>query len=270
MTEPEQKPLSLKMSEFLRKRRPERYSDSSVIEEPKLNRSLLEYHLEKLTSRSEEKSFEYFAKRLLEKLVCPNLIPQTGPTGGGDSKVDSETYPVSEDIAVRWYQGNASATERWAVAISAKVAWKAKIALDVKSIVGTGRNYSRIFFVTNQFVKDKDRAKTEDKLKKEYGIEVRIFDRGWIVDKVIEHELFNLVVDTFPSMEGLEFKQKRLVGPSDSSREVELAELEKNIQDSDKYQRCSDPKKLDTKVPVFILTPVRTVEPTSPPRSRQG
>lgn len=236
MTEKGQKPPLLKASEFLRQRRPERYSDSSVIEEPKLNRSILEYHLETLTSRSEEKPFEHFARKLIQKLVCPNLIPQTGPTGGGDSKTDSETYPVAEEIALGWYQGNASATERWAVAISAQKTWKQKIKKDVASIVGTNRDYTRILFVTNQFVKDKERAKTEDSLKKEYGVEVRIFERGWIVDKVIEHNLFNIVVDTFSSMDGLEFKQSKRLGPSDSSKEIELSELERDIADPDKYR----------------------------------
>ncbi len=28
--------------------------------------------------------------------ICPDLLPQPGPTGDGDSKVNSETYPVAE------------------------------------------------------------------------------------------------------------------------------------------------------------------------------
>jgi tetratricopeptide (TPR) repeat protein len=235
MEKKEQKLPLLKASEFLRNRRPERYSDSTIVEEPKLNRSILEYHLESLTSRSEEKPFEHFARKLMERLVCPNLMPQTGPTGGGDSKTDSETYPVAEEIALRWYQGNASATERWAVAISAQKTWKVKIKKDVASIIGANRDYTRILFVTNQFVKDKERAETEDGLKKQYGVEVRIFERGWIVDKVIEHNLFNIVVDTFSSMDGWEFKQNKRLGPSDSSKEIELSELERDIADPDKY-----------------------------------
>jgi hypothetical protein len=57
---------------------------------PGLDRSMLEYHLETLTSRSEETVFEKFALRLAQCEICPNLLPHTGPTGGGDSKVDSE------------------------------------------------------------------------------------------------------------------------------------------------------------------------------------
>ena len=142
MTElvPEDHPY--KPSDFLRERRPERYSDSIVIEEPKLTRDLLEYHLETLTNRSQENDFETFARRLAEKELCPNLLPQTGPTGGGDSKVDAETYPVSDEIAIRWYQGNASRQDRWAFAFSAKKDWRAKIKSELSSWVGRRKSYA--------------------------------------------------------------------------------------------------------------------------------
>lgn len=81
--------------EFLRARRPERFSDSVVSEKPSLDRSILEYHLDTLTNRSQEVDFATFARHSAEREICPNLLPQTGPTGGGDSKVDSETYPVA-------------------------------------------------------------------------------------------------------------------------------------------------------------------------------
>src|SRR5437879_6533596 len=91
--------------ELLRARRPERFSDSVVDEAASLDRSILEYHLETLTNRSQETQFAIFARHLAEREICPNLLPQTGPTGGGDSKVDSETYPVADDIALGWHTG---------------------------------------------------------------------------------------------------------------------------------------------------------------------
>ena len=50
--------------ELLKARRPEKFSDSVSHEVPALDRSLLEYHLETLTSRSQENDFENFARRL--------------------------------------------------------------------------------------------------------------------------------------------------------------------------------------------------------------
>ena len=85
--------------EFLKQRRPERFSDTTASDIPAIDRAMLEYHLDTLTHRSQERIFEQFARGLIERTVCPNLLPQTGPTGGGDSKVDSETFPVAEQLA---------------------------------------------------------------------------------------------------------------------------------------------------------------------------
>src|ERR1700733_5606866 len=116
------RPIPFSPRDFLKTRRPEEFSDSAVREHPVLDRSLLEYHLETLTSRSQETQFANFARHLAQREICPNLLPQTGPTGGGDSKVDSETYPVSEDIVLGWHVGvgSAASSERWGFAFSAK------------------------------------------------------------------------------------------------------------------------------------------------------
>src|ERR1700682_1068162 len=107
-------------SEYMRARRPNLFSDTDVGEQAQLDRLTFEYTLETLTNRKQELDFEHFARKLVEKEICPNLLPQTGPTGGGDSKVDSETYPVSAEVSNRWYYANAEgkvgASERWAFA----------------------------------------------------------------------------------------------------------------------------------------------------------
>ena len=221
-------------SEYLRRRRPERYSDSIVTEESSLTEDLLEYRLETLTSRNQEKEFEHFARRLAEKKLCPNLIPQTGPTGGGDSKVDTETYPVAEEIALRWYQGNGSATERWAFAFSAKKDWRTKIKNDVVGIVGTQRGYSLIYFVTSQFVKDKARAEVEDKLTSDYDIQVKILDRQWIVESVLQHGRHDIAIEHL-SIEGLKYSAGKQIGPNDAKRQIQLENLDKEINDPDRY-----------------------------------
>lgn len=234
MTKSEPIKQAYKPSDYLRKRRPENYSDSIITEEPQITQNILEYHLETLTNRSQENEFEHFARRLAEKELCPNLLPHTGPTGGGDSKVDSETYPVAEEISLRWYQGDAGAKERWAFAFSAKKDWRGKVKSDVNKIAETDRGYSLIYFITNQFVRDKARAEVEDKLKKDFGIDVRILDRSWIVDRVINHGRLELAAQTL-SIEGLQLKPRKHIGPLDAQREIELKELDVEINDSDRY-----------------------------------
>jgi len=224
-------------SEFMRARRPHLFSDTEWRESLGLDRSTFEYHLETLTARKQELDFEHFARKLIEKEICPNLLPQTGPTGGGDSKVDSETYPVSQEIAERWYHADAAGrdgtTERWAFAFSAKEQWKSKARSDIKHIAETGRGYKVGYFVTNQFVKDKDRAAVEDELRKKYGLDVRILDRTWIADRVFTNKRQNLAIETLRL--SVPFVPAAKKGPRDTARESELEELERQIADHDRY-----------------------------------
>ena len=243
---PEQSKLTTKLSEqlnskdfrpsdFMRARHPELFSDSSTSSEPSLTREVFEYHLELLTSRKEETVFEHFCRRLAEKELCPNLSPQTGPTGGGDSKCDAETYPVADQIAQRWYEGSTNAAqERWAFAFSTKQEWRSKARSDVKGIVTTGRGYTLIYFITSRYAKDKTRATLEDKLTREYGIRVRILDRSWILKCVFEHDRLQLAVETL-NLDETSIKSGKRVGPQDVRNTEKLSEVEERIQDTTRY-----------------------------------
>lgn len=222
---------------FLQSRRPERFSDSTFTEERTLDRQLLEYHLDTLTSRGQETDFERFARRLAEREICPNLLPQTGPTGGGDSKVDAETYPVAEGLALAWFVGGGTqaARERWAFAFSAKQGWRGKVKSDIAKIAATGRGYAKAFFVTNQFVPDRKRAEVEDQLRKAQGLDVRILDRTWILERVFSGGHEDLVEDEL----GLRAQEGRIIrkGPLDSEREVELEETDARIEAAVREER---------------------------------
>ncbi|MCY4172044.1 MAG: hypothetical protein OXF08_10690 [Bacteroidetes bacterium] len=227
-----QSPLSKEINPkaFLQSRRPERFSDSTFLEERKIDRSLLEYHLDSLTSRGQERDFERFARKLAEREICPNLLPQTGPIGGGDSKVDSETYPVAEQLALIWYIGKdiKSSHERWGFAFSASKEWKAKAKGDIAKIASTGRGYVKVFFVTNQYVSDRKRAEFEDQHTKKYQFDVRLLDLNWILEKVFSGNHVDLVDDELQlRIQGRKVTRK---GPLDTQRENELEEIEKRIK----------------------------------------
>lgn len=140
--------------DFLRARRPEQFSDSVKLHESAIDRSMLEYHFESLNNRSQELQFETFVRKLCEREICPNLVPQTGPTAGGDGKTDTETYPVANQIAFFWGLNDAPAEERWAFGVSTQKAWKAKCVKDVESIMSTGRGYVQIFCVSSRYIKN--------------------------------------------------------------------------------------------------------------------
>ncbi|MDE0682532.1 MAG: hypothetical protein OXI63_06410, partial [Candidatus Poribacteria bacterium] len=222
----------------MRFRHPDLFSDTQVDDVPQLPKAVFEYHLDTLTSRKQEYQFEHFCRKLAEKEICPNLRVQTGPTGGGDSKVDTETYPVAEEIAERWWIGSPSAgSERWAFAFSAKKDWKPKVKADVKSILSTDRDYKLIYFFTNQFVSDKERSTQEDALSREAGIPVHIIDRAWIVEKVYESD--HRHIETYLAALGVEDVQKERkirTGPRDTARLEELEGLDQQVADPSRYR----------------------------------
>ncbi|WP_321840816.1 hypothetical protein [Paraburkholderia bannensis] len=221
---------------YMRSRHPDSFSDSEITSTFELTQGLLEYHLETLTSRSQETEFAYFARRLAEKEICPNLRAQTGPTGGGDSKADSETIPISGGLAELWVGSeSAAAHERWAFAFSAKKDWKTKVRSDVRNIASTNRGYSRIYFITNQFARDKARAESEDTLSNETGIRIIILDRSWITKVVFENGRADIAIEAL-KLEELRPLVEKKIGPADLERARELEELEKSISDPDHYR----------------------------------
>ncbi|MGQ3683665.1 MAG: hypothetical protein ACUBOA_01380 [Candidatus Loosdrechtia sp.] len=81
-------------SQFMRELRPEYYSDTEDQVAYILEAATLEYHLESITQRNQTHDFGIFCRKLCERTICPNLRPQTGPEGGGDSKADSDKHGV--------------------------------------------------------------------------------------------------------------------------------------------------------------------------------
>ena len=227
--------IVISSKENYKKWHPDQFSDSTIIKKASLDRDFLEYHLSKISGHSQEKDFERFCKAILEAEVCPNLLPQTGPTGGGDSKVDTETYPVSEQLTESWLigYGDKAGSERWAFAISAKADWRSKVKSDVKKIAETityGREYKKIIFVSNQLISDKKRAEVEDELRSEYGIDVRILSMDWLLDAVFRNENNRqIAVNALRLSENL-LDEKRL-GEKDYKRQKELEEVETILRD---------------------------------------
>lgn len=217
----------------MRDLRPEYYSDTQPQTIQLLSAELLEYRLDTITARNETHEFELFCRKLCEHAICPNLRPQTGPEGGGDSKADSETYPVADEVSCRLLFGDANGgRERWAFAFSANKKWSAKVRGDVKGLIETGRNYNRIICVTSRFARSKDRARIEDELTKKYGVAVTIHDRSWIVQETLERGRAHLAVNY---LNVGDLSEAHPLGPTDYSRTRDLEDLEREFDDPDAY-----------------------------------
>lgn len=215
--------------DYYRWLRPEYSSDTVVKYDVDLTRELFMLKLEHLSSDMLQDAFERFVTRAASRLICPNINPGTGPNGGGDGKTDAESYPVSSDIADKWYVGNGvDGEDRWAFAMSVKEDWSPKVESDVKGIVGTKRGFTRVYFFSNQLIRSKARKDKEYDLKKKYGVEVYIFDGSWCRDAVFEHGCKDIALDELHFSE--EYRRKTVeTGPRDKARKERLDKLEKKI-----------------------------------------
>lgn len=233
MTEGVQK-KKVSPSEFMRQLRPALYSDTSDRTTYLLDATTLEYSLDTITARNQTHDFELFCRKLCERTICPNLKPATGPEGGGDSKADTETIPVADEIATLTYVGEPnSGKERWAFAFSAKKTWAEKARNDVAGIAETQRGYQKVYCVTAQFARAKDRARVEDELTKKYGLTVTILDRSWIVEQVVGGDRRDLAFNYLGV--GQEIADTRRLGPTDYSRSRQLEDVEKLIGNPDAF-----------------------------------
>ncbi len=215
---------------YYRKKRPEKFSDTVENYEIPLTKELFEMQMERLSTKKMQGAFENFIVSVVKRQITPNIKPQTGPDGGGDGKVDAETYQVSDDIADKWYscEDTAKGEKRWAFAISCMKKWKSKVESDVAKIAGTNRGYSRVLFFSNQFIKASTRLDVEKDLSEKYGIKVDIFDGLWCENAVFNDGCMGL------ALEHLEFsdeykKRQVIIGPNDKARQERLDVIEKNI-----------------------------------------
>lgn len=103
---------------------------------------------------------------------------------------------------------------------------------------GAGRKWSRkdahVYFITNQFAAEKDKAKLQDQLSEEYPFRVVILDRSWIVAKVYENGHLGMAISAL-AIEGAQSDAIQKFGPRDAARSAELTELDKQTSDSERY-----------------------------------
>lgn len=217
--------------DFMKSRKPNKFSDSVIVKSAALNRSMLDQHLETLTTRNQENEFAEFVRKLCELEIMPNLRPQTGPVGGGDSKVDSENILVSSETQLAYFQGEDNQSkELFALTISAKKKWTDKARSDVRKAHSTNRGYSRIYFVTNQPARDKTRSEIEKELSDECGIKVIILDKNWILDRIFTNKREKLAIEALEMGTGLE--EVIQVGSFDLQRRRKLDELNISIEEA--------------------------------------
>lgn len=216
--------------EYYRNYRPEYFSDTKVVYKATLTEEQFQYIMDRLSNDMKQDLFENLTKSLALRFITPNIIPQTGPTGGGDGKTDLETHPVADEIADKWFvcDGGCRGSEKWAFAISTKEDWEGKVKGDVKKIVDTGRGFTRILFFSNRLIKSKDSKDCEDALTKQYNVPVQIFSQNWFVDKVFREGCLDIAVKEL-NLSSDYCENTEEAGPRDKERKERLNEVEEEI-----------------------------------------
>lgn len=105
--------------------------------------------------------------------------------------------------------------------------WKSKCDKDIEKIVNTNRGYTKIFFITNQPIKNDKRLEYQDNKGKKTGIDITIFDKTWILDKALNDknlDLLKIINVTQP------LKEKQ-IGPNDLKKQRRIEEIEKKLQE---------------------------------------
>lgn len=164
---------------------------------------LIEYTLETLNRDNGGAKFENLATDLAEKEICSNIIPSTGPYGGGDKGVDAKTHSTiltESSGTYRLFQSPVTTptNKKMIFAYSINKDWKDKLKKDIEKIVITYKLKPKtIAFITNQFIKEKTKAIYLTELKKDYpSIEVEIFDGTWLTLK-LKDKHYSLMVKYF-------------------------------------------------------------------------
>lgn len=223
-------------SSFYRNRRPEFFSDTIKTPKPTIQREVLAYELSMISTNQKQDEFETLCRRLSEKYIAPNLIPQVGPTGGGDGKTDFETHSVSSIISNKWFipENGWKNGEKWAFAISAKKDWKTKVKKDVENIVNTKREYTKIYFISNQLISSKKKKETQDELIEKFSVDVIILDGEWILENVYNNSDLNIVIESL-NLSNSFMASEVVYGSNDVKRQADLDEIELNLQNNNRY-----------------------------------
>lgn len=214
---------------YYRRMRSNLFSDTEIVYETRLTTEVFDLKLQQLSQDKKQSEFENFAIAVASRLITPNIKPQTAPDGGGDGKVDGETYPVDKAISDKWWISEGSTgDQKWAIAISVQKSWQSKVEADVKKAVETKRGYTKLLYFTNQKIKSSSRQAKEDELAQQYGISVSIFDGKWFSFAVFEQGCLDIAIEKLNFSD--EYRKKTIkIGPNDKERKSELNKIEDDL-----------------------------------------
>jgi len=150
----------------------------------------IKYSLEILNRENGGAKFEQLATDLINKTICSNIIPATGPYSGGDKGQDGTTHTSfitdSDNLFRIWIKSPEPQKEKIVFAFSINKRWKSKVSKDVDKIIKNNLQPDKVIFTTNQFIKEKNKINVIQEIQKEKRVALEILDGTWITNHLKE------------------------------------------------------------------------------------
>ena len=149
-------------------------------------------------------TFEQICKEVARLRLASNLIPATGPVGGGgDAGRDFETFKsylpkeLGEHSAFVLRMSDKALA--FACTLEKKERVPTKFAKDVETIVKSGDKFDHVYAMCTAAVDVGRRNRLRRKVKKEHGIDLTLLDGEWLAEQLADPDLF-WVADAYLSV----------------------------------------------------------------------
>ena len=153
----------------------------------------IRFQLAQLRIDNKHHDFEHLSRHFTRLRLCPNVIPATGPVGtGGDQGKDFESYISylnSTSIVNSTFIGE-HLTKKIVGCCSLQQEINNKIKSDIKTVYNNSIKIDLIYYFCESDLPVSERHKLQNWERKNYNVEIEIFDGNTISEQLTDEEIF--------------------------------------------------------------------------------
>ena len=152
----------------------------------------IRFQLGELRAQNKHHEFEHLARQFARLRICENILPATGPVGGGDKGRDFETYRTylaSTPIATSTFLGLAK-DKKLAFACSLQQDIARKIKSDISVICASGQVVNGIYYFCEADLPIGKRQTLQEWCKKTFQADLEVFDGQALSEQLTDMEVF--------------------------------------------------------------------------------
>jgi hypothetical protein len=155
----------------------------------------IRFQLAQLNAKNADHDFEHLCRHLTRLRICSNVLPATGPVGGGgDQGRDFETfrtYLAGTSIAFSAFVGRASdKTSAFACTLMEGRKLTSKFKADIQAILAGGHPVDSVYLFCAEDYSVARRHKLQDWARTTYGLHLEIFDGTALSEMLAEPDVF--------------------------------------------------------------------------------